>query len=203
MKLDLFASLIFPIVFGLLFDLFLAKKNRDFDGINIHVQITPSVLLYSQFLIWLAIYFTPLLSVMILINLLFSYVSHRLYLFIRSRNFDSYKRVLIWNAHRLKFLNYLFGYLLLIISVTSFVVFTTQLQPSVDCGPFRQLNVSYEIVTKFVDNYQTSVLVISVINFVSSPGFSYFLFITFSIVVYKLRHEGLAEKQVKENLMID
>lgn len=196
MNLDLFASLIFPIVFGFIFDFISQKKNRDFDGINIHIQITPPVLLYSQFLIWLASYFTPLLSIMILINLLFSYLSHRLYFYIRSRKFDSYKRVLIWNAYRLKYFIYLIGYILLIISVTCFVIFTTQVKPSNNCGPFRHLNVSYEIIGKFVEEYQTSVLWSSVINFLSSAGFSYFLVITFSIVVYKLRHEGLAEKQV-------
>lgn len=177
-----------------------SDKNRDFDGINVHVQITPPVLLYSQFLIWLSIYFTPLMSIMILINLLFSYISHRLYLFIRSRKVDSYKRVLIWNAYRLKYLMYLFGYIILIISVTCFVVFTTQLQPSAGCGPFRHLNVSSEIVTKFVENYQTSVLWMSIVNFLSSPGFIYFVLIILSIIVYKLRNEGLAEKQVDFNV---
>ena len=134
---------------------------------------------------------------MILINLLFSYFSHRLYLFIRSRRSDSYKRVFIWNAYRLKYLIYLLAYLILIISITSFVVFTTQIKPSEDCGPFRNLNASYEVIGKFLNTTETSVIWVPIINFASSPGLIYFLVITFSTIVYKLKHEGLAEKQVK------
>ncbi len=197
--LDLFASLIFPLLFGLVFDLISGKKNRDFDGINIHVQISPPVLLYSQFLLWIGIYFSPLLSIMILLNILFSYISHRLYLFIRSRRSDSYKRVFIWNAYRLEYLIYLLAYILLIVSATCFAVFTTQIKPSENCGPFRHLNASYEVIEFFLKDYQTSVLWVSIINFLTSPGFIYFLGITFFIVAYKLRHEGLAEKQVKNS----
>jgi hypothetical protein len=195
--LDLFASLLFPLLFGLFFDLIANKINRDFDGINIHIQLSPPVLLYSQFLLWIGIYFSPLLPILILINILFSYISHRLYLFIRSRRSDSYKRVFIWNSYRLKYLIYLLAYIILIVSVTCFAVFTTQIKPSENCGPFRNLNASYEVIGNFFKDHQTSVLWISIINFLSSPGFIYFLGITFFVVVYKLRHEGLAEKQVK------
>ncbi|CAF0716728.1 unnamed protein product [Adineta steineri] len=199
---DLFASLLFPLLFGLFFDLISGKKNRDFDGINLHVQISPPVLLYSQFLIWIGIYFSPLLSIMILLNILFSFVSHRLYLYIRSRRSDSHKRVFIWNAYRLEYLIYLLAYIILIVSATCFAVFTTQIKPSDNCGPFRHLNGSYEVIWNFLADYQTSVLWISIINFLTSPGLIYFLGVAFFIVAYKLRHEGLAEKQlvfIREN----
>jgi len=199
----LFASLIFPLFFGLFFDLISGKTNRDFDGINLHVQISPPVLLYSQFLVWLGIYFSPLLSVMILINLLFSFLSHRLYIFIRSRRPDSFKRVFIWNAYRLEYLIYLLAYIVLIISVTGIVVFTTQIKPSGNCGPFGHLNGSYDVIGNFINEQHTSVLWLSIINFLTSPGLIYFLGVTFFIVAYKLRHEGLAEKQVKRNLAND
>ncbi|CAF1007943.1 unnamed protein product [Rotaria sordida] len=193
---DLFASLVFPILFGLLFDIICGKKKRNFDGINLHVQLSPPVLLYSQFLVWLGIYFSPLISIMILINILFSFISHRLYIYIRSLRSDSYKRVFIWNAHRLEYLIYLLAYIILIVSVTFIVVFTTQIKPSENCGPFRQLNVSYEIIEIFLNEYQSSVLWISIINFLTSPGFIYFLGATFIVIVYKLRHESLAEKEL-------
>lgn len=181
-----------------MFDFIYGKKNRDFDGINIHVQISPPSLLYSQFLLWIGIYFSPLLSVMVLLNILFSFISHRLYLYIRSRQSDSYKRVFIWNAYRLEYLIYLLAYIILIVSATCFAVFTTQIKPSENCGPFRDLNASYEVIGNFLKNYQTSVLWISIINFLTSPGLIYFLGITFFVVAYKLKHEGLAEKQVKQ-----
>jgi hypothetical protein len=187
----------FPFLFGLFFDAISSKKNRDLDGINIHVQISPPVLLYSQFLVWIGAYFSPLLSIMILINILFSFISHRLYLSIRSRRSDSYKRVFIWNAYRLKYLIYLLAYILLIVSATCIAVFTTQIKPSDNCGPFRHLNGSYEVIEIFLKDYQTSVLWVSIINFLTSPGFIYFLGVTFFIVAYKLRHEVIAEKQVK------
>ncbi|CAF0837697.1 unnamed protein product [Adineta ricciae] len=193
---DLFASLVFPLLFGLLFDFISRGKNRDFDGINLHVQLSPPVLLYSQFLIWIGIYFAPLLSIMILLNICFSFLSHRLYLYIRSRRSDSYKRVFVWNAYRLEYLIYFLAYFLLIVSTTCFAVFTTQITPSETCGPFRHLNGSYEVMGNFVYSYKTSVLWVSVINFLTSPGLIYFLGVTFFIVAYKLRHEGLAEKQL-------
>jgi hypothetical protein len=199
--LDLFASLVFPLLFGLLFDS-ISGKNRDLDGVNLHVQISPPALLYSQFLIWLGVYFSPLLSIMILINILFSFFSHRLYLYIRSLRSDSYKRVFVWNAYRLKYMIYLFAYIILIVSVTSFAVFTTQIKPSETCGPFRHLNASFEVIEHFLTDYQTSVLWISLINFLTSPGLLYFLGVTFFIIAYKLRHEGLAEKQVIFNKTI-
>ncbi|CAF4924937.1 unnamed protein product [Rotaria sp. Silwood1] len=193
---DLFASLIFPILFGILFDIMCGKKSLNFDGINLHVQLSPPVLLYSQFLIWLGIYFSPLISIMILINILFSFISHRLYIYIRSLGSSSYKRVLFWNAHRLEYMIYLLAYIILIVSVTCVVVFTTQIKPSENCGPFRQLNVSYEVIEVFSNEYQSSVLWISIINFLTSPGFIYFLGAIFFVVAYKLRHEELAEKQI-------
>jgi hypothetical protein len=161
--LDLFASLIFPLSFGLFFDFFFGEKNRDYDGINLHVQLSPSMLLYSQFLIWIGIYFSPLLSIMILINILFSFISHRLYLYIRSRRSDSSKRVYIWNAYRLEYLVYLLAYILLIVSATCFAVFTTQIKPSETCGPFRHLNATSEVIENFLSDSQTSVLWISII----------------------------------------
>ena len=60
-NLDLLASLILPLFLGLFFDLISSKTTRVFDGINLHVQISPPVLLYSQFLILLGTYFSPLL----------------------------------------------------------------------------------------------------------------------------------------------
>jgi hypothetical protein len=134
---------------------------------------------------------------MILLNILFSFISHRLYLYIRSHRSDSSKRVFIWNSHRLEYLIYLLAYILLIVSATCFAVFTTQIRPSTNCGPFRHLNGSYEVIGNFLYEYQTSVLWTSIINFLTSPGLIYFLGITFFIIAYKLRHEGLAEKQVK------
>jgi hypothetical protein len=135
---------------------------------------------------------------MILFNILFSFLSHRLYLYIRSRrSADSSKRVFIWNSHRLDYLIYFLAYILLIVSATCFAVFTTQIQPSPNCGPFRDLSGSYKVIENFLYDYQTSVLWTSIINFLTSPGLIYFIGITFFIIAYKLRHEGLAEKQVK------
>lgn len=133
---------------------------------------------------------------MILINVFFSFISHRLYIYIRSRNSNSFKRVFIWNAHRLEYLVYLLAYIVLIVSVTVFVIFTTQIRPSENCGPFRQFNSSYEVVELFLNDYQTSVILVSIINFLTSPGFIYFLSVTFFVIAYKLRHEQLAEKKV-------
>jgi hypothetical protein len=84
-----------------------------------------------------------------LINILFSYISHRLYLYICLRHSDSYKRVFILNAYRLKYLIYLLGYILLIISATCFAALKTQIKPSKNCRPFRHLNGSYEIIGIF------------------------------------------------------
>ena len=190
------ASLIFPFVFGLLLDLLAGRRSRDFDGINLHVQLSPPVLLYSQFLIWLGTYFSPMLSIMILFNLFFSFLSHRLYLQLRSHQSHALQRLFIWNAQRLNYMFYLFAYILLIISVTAFAVFTTQISPSVSCGPFRSLNASYEVIGQYLDRTQTSVLWVSLVSFLTSPGLIYFLGIIFFVIAYKLRQEGLAEKQV-------
>ncbi|CAF3909465.1 unnamed protein product, partial [Rotaria magnacalcarata] len=193
---DMFASLIFPIVFGSIIDLILNKTNRNFDGINLHVQLSPPVLLYSQLLIWFGIYFSPLLSIMVLLNIIFSFISHRLYIYIHSRRSDSYRRVFIWNGDHLEYLIYLLACLILILSVTCFVVFTTVVKPSENCGPFRQLSAAYQVIEFFLNEHQTSVLWISIINFITSPGFIYFLVATFIVIAYKLRHEALAEKQL-------
>lgn len=199
----MFASLVFPFVFGLLFDCLSSQKRRDYDGINLHVQLSPPMLLYSQFLIWVGIYFAPLLSIMVLLNIAFSFLSHRFYLFVRSRRSDSYKRVFVWNAYSLEYFIYLLAYFLLVVSATCFAVFTTQIQPSRTCGPFQHLNGSYEVMGNFVyGGYKGSALWISVINFLTSPGLIYFLGVTFFIVVYKLRHEGQAEKQVMCNAVL-
>jgi hypothetical protein len=82
-------------------------------------------------------------------------------------------------------------------------VFTTQIKPSGNCGPFGHLNGSYDVIGNFINEQHTSVLWLSIINFLTSPGLIYFLGVTFFIVAYKLRHEGLAEKQVKRNLAND
>ena len=173
------------------------ENTPAFDGINIHVQIHAPVLLYSQFLILIGTYFSPLLPVMILLNLLFSSISHRLYLWIRSRRSDSHKRVFVWNAFRLENLIYLLGYMILIVSVTAFVVFTTQIKSSGNCGPFDRFDMPSNVIGNFVNERHLSVLWRSVITFLTSPGLIYFLGVIFFILVYKLRHEGLAEKQVK------
>ena len=194
--IDLFLSLVLPFLFGFLCDLLPKRGKLSLDGINIQLQLSAPMLLYSQFLIWLGVYFAPLLPVLVIFNVLFSFISHRLYLFIRSRRSDPYKNVLAFDAYQLECNTYLFAYILLIISVTSFLVFTTQVKPSHDCGPFRYLNSSYEVISDIYYGDQRSVYLVSIINFVTSPGFIYFLGIIFFVLTYKLRNEGLAEKQV-------
>ena len=194
--LDLFLSLILPFLLGFVCDLLPKRGKLSLDGINVQLQLTTPMLLYSQFLLWLGIYFAPLLPVLVIVNLLFSFISHRLYLSIRSRRSDPYENVFAFDTYQLESNTYLMAYILLIISVTSFLVFTTQLKPSRDCGPFRHLNSSYEVISNVYYGDQRSVLLVSIINFVTSPGFIYFLGIVFFVLTYKLRNEGLAEKQV-------
>ena len=105
----------------------------------------------------------------------------------------------IWNAYRLENLVYLLAYIVLIVSATAFVVFTTQIKSSGNCGPFRRYDMPSNVIGKFLDQRQLSVLWRSVITFLTSPGLIYFLGVTFVIIVYKLRHEGLAEKQVNHS----
>ena len=194
--LDLIASLILPFVLGSIFDLLTKKNSREFDGINVHVQLTPPTLLYSQFLIWISIYFAPLISIMILFNLLFSYLSHRIYIHLRSKQADSIYRVFIWNAHRLEYVFYSFAYILIIVSVTSFIVFTTVISPSGACGPFQSFHYSYQVMEESLNQLRTSVLLVSILDYLSSPGFIYFIVMLFIVLSYKLKQEQLAEKQV-------
>lgn len=103
----------------------------------------------------------------------------------------------IWNAFRLENLNYLLAYLILIVSVTTFVIFTTQIKSSGNCGPFDRFDMPANVITHFINERHLSVLWKSVVTFLTSPGLIYFLGVMFFIIVYKLRHEGLAEKQVR------
>ncbi|CAF1056651.1 unnamed protein product [Didymodactylos carnosus] len=179
----------------------LYKYSRMFDGINIHVQITPTQLLYSQLLIWIGTYFSPLLVLLQLLNILFSFWTYRFYIFLRDiscnqrRKIATIKRVYIWNAYRLNNMFYLLSFFCLTLAITCFVIFSTQLETSSNCGPFAHYNRTYEVIEELIPK-QKSVVVVSIINFLSSPGLTYFGLIIFIIVAYKFKHEASAEKEL-------
>lgn len=198
----MFASLVVPLVFGFLCDLIALKAGPNLDGINIQVQLSLPSLLYAHFLIWIGIYYGPFIPILTLINIIFSYASHTAYFYIRSISLNSALRVLAWNAQRLEYVFYLLAYILLIFSITCFTVFTTQLSPSDSCGPFRSFNHSYDVITNYLNDYPSSVLWITIIDYLRSTGFIYFLAVLFFFISFKFRQEGLAEKEVKFNRFI-
>ena len=52
------------------------------------------------------------------------------------------------------------------------------------------------MIERYLGEAQSSVLWVSLVSFLTSSGLVYYLGIIFFVVAYKLRQEGLAEKQV-------
>jgi hypothetical protein len=191
--LDMFASLLLPCLSALACDWALGKRVCPLDGINLHVQSSAPILIYTQFLIWMGIFFAPLLPILSLINLVLSFVSHHVYLLIRSSSFDG---ISIGSSEQLQHAFYLLNYVALIVSVTTFSVFTTQAEPSSTCGPFATLETPYNAIELYTNKLLTSALWDSIVSFLTSPGLIYFIGVVLISLIYKLREEALAAKQV-------
>jgi len=164
--------------------------NRPIFAISINVLD----LIYGQTLCWVGIFFSPILSLIVIIKyVLLFYIKKTSVL----RNCRPSKRR--WRASQSRtFFNSLL--LLCFISSFSFIVYVVySVRPSEDCGPFRDVENSYSIITQAFNSMNLPWLR-DILQIIVSVWFLYGFVILLSIYTVFLRSRGKAKEKLTERL---
>jgi len=173
----------------LLSDIF-SFGNRPIFAISINVLD----LIYGQTLCWVGIYFSPILSLIVIIKyILLFYIKKTSVL----RNCRPSKRR--WRASQSRtFFNSLL--LLCFIVSFSFIVYVIySVRPSEDCGPFRDVENSYSIITQAFNSMNLPWLR-DILKIIVSVWFLYGIVILLSIYTVFLSSQAKAKKNLTERL---
>ena len=149
-------------------------------------------LIYSQALCWMGTFYSPLLSVMMIVKLFILFYVKVLSVL---RNCKPSSKA--WRASRTHtiFLGFLFFFFLLTTIAVAVGIIT--IKPSEDCGPFRGQNKAYDIVLTMVDSWKHDYKVLyEIVKMVSSPGLIAGVLICLCVGTYYMRIVMIGHKEM-------
>ncbi|KAK3584997.1 hypothetical protein CHS0354_037370 [Potamilus streckersoni] len=149
-------------------------------------------LIYSQALCWLGTYFCPILSIVVIIKLFIIFYVKRVSVILNCK--PSLRPWRAARAHTI-FMGFLFVFFLLsAAAVACGIIF---IRPSLNCGPFRNKDKPYQIVTDFVANLNHELNWLQVIiNIISSPGFIAGTLVVLCVLTYYMRIVMVGHKEM-------
>ena len=149
-------------------------------------------LIYSQALCWMGTFYSPLLSVMMIVKLFILFYVKVLSVL---RNCKPSSKA--WRASKTHtiFLGFLFFFFLLTTIAVAVGIIT--IRPSEDCGPFRGQNKAYDIVLTMVDSWKHDYKVLyEIVKIVSSPGLIAGALICLCVGTYYMRIVMIGHKEM-------
>ncbi|XP_013408571.1 transmembrane channel-like protein 6 [Lingula anatina] len=151
-------------------------------------------LIYSQALVWLGSFYSPLLPVIQLIKLFITFYVKRVSVI--QNCVPSLKPWRAARAHTTFLILLLLAFFVTVVAVVYSIVF---IKPSETCGPYRGMNESYEVVTEMITSWQDEVRGLGdAIAFITSPGFVAGIITVLSIFVYYTHEVTVGHKAMVE-----
>ncbi|XP_052263365.1 transmembrane channel-like protein 7 isoform X2 [Dreissena polymorpha] len=160
-------------------------------------------LIYSQALCWLGTYFSPMLSLIMIIKLFIIFYVKRFSVVMNCK-----PSLRPWRASRAHtiFLSFLLLFYLLTLGAIAYAIIF--LKPSEMCGPFRQHKTSYEVVVLLIDSWKAKYpVLVDIISFVSSSGFiaatlGVLLVLTYYMRIVMVGHKEMV-KLLRDQLLME
>ncbi|XP_005108730.1 transmembrane channel-like protein 5 [Aplysia californica] len=149
-------------------------------------------LVYSQSLCWLGVFYSPLLPVVVIIKLIIIFYVKRVSVVQNCK--PSLKP---WRASRTHtiFVGYLFGFFILTSVAVGCGIFL--IKPSIECGPYKHRETSYDVIKEMIDNWKADHDVWrEVFGFINSPGFVVGLLVLLGMIWYYTRTIMLSHKEM-------
>lgn len=153
---------------------------------------------YVQCLLWLSLYFSPLLSLLIVCKLLLIFGLKKL-----MARLGCYEPVKVWRLGHLETLVKLIHLVTFLLCLSVFLYTVVYVTPSSSCGPYKAYNRSYEVFGpsfSYGDSSTRDSFKDVVGDVVSSVGFRAFICLVFSILVYYLRVHSQGRHGVADQL---
>ncbi|XP_075228323.1 transmembrane channel-like protein 5 isoform X2 [Lycorma delicatula] len=163
---------------------------KEFETSEFDISRNTLNLIYNQSLFWVGFFFSPLLSLVVIIKMFFTFYLKKLSLLY---NFVPSK--CNWRAAQTQTLFLVLSFIsLLVILITNGYIITS-LHTS-DCGPFKGANYMYEKILEEVFHVQQGNAFWSFIMFLRKPGFVAGLLLSMCGGVYYLRAKSVAQKKM-------
>lgn len=149
-------------------------------------------LIYSQALCWLGTFYSPLLSLVMMVKLFIIF-----YVKMVSVLQNCQPSLRPWRAAKSHtiFMGFLFFFFLM--AMVAVAVGVIIIEPSKVCGPFRGEEKAYSIVTNLIDSWKGDLKVLhDIINFISSPGSIASILVALCVGTYYMRIVMIGHKEM-------
>nr|KAG5713894.1 hypothetical protein BaRGS_024521 [Batillaria attramentaria] len=148
-------------------------------------------LIYAQTLCWLGTFYSPLLSLIVVIKLIIVFYVKETSALQNCRPSERHWRAV--KSHTI-FLIFLFiSYFFATIAVAIGIIFV---KPSLSCGPYQGKDAMYSIVTELIKGWKDMYpWLTTIIGFVSSPGFIWSILVLLGMGVYYVRTLMVGRKE--------
>ncbi|XP_018570841.1 transmembrane channel-like protein 3 isoform X2 [Anoplophora glabripennis] len=147
-------------------------------------------IIYNQTLFWVGFFFSPFLAVIIVVKLLIMWYVRKTIVLKFCRPSSK-----TWRAAQTTtwFLMMSFLSLLLVMGLLGYIITST---PTTNCGPFRDYDYVYEIVTFGLLQLREHSKVLNILLFVTKPGFIALVLIALCGRVYYIRAKAQAQRGI-------
>lgn len=149
-------------------------------------------LIYSQSLCWFGTFYSPLLSVMMIVKLFILFYVKVISVLQNCRPSSK-----AWRASRTHtiFLGFLFFFFLLTTVAVAVSIIT--ITPSNDCGPFRGQDKAYDVVINLVESWKDDYKVLhEIVKVISSPGVIAGVLVILCVGTYYMRIVMVGHKEM-------
>ncbi|KAH1026264.1 transmembrane channel-like protein 7 isoform X2 [Dendroctonus ponderosae] len=187
---DFFISVICSAVLDLLLFLFYKYVRKDV-YLEFDIAWNTMQIIYNQTLFWVGLVFSPLLAVVVVVKLfLIWYIRYAIVMQLCKPSAKS------WRAAQTStwFLVMAFMSLMCIVGLVGYIV--SYMPTSKECGPFRDYDHIYEIVTLGVLQLKANSTVWSVVLFITKPGVIAVALLFLCARVYYARAQANAQKEI-------
>ncbi|CAD5111150.1 DgyrCDS488 [Dimorphilus gyrociliatus] len=140
-------------------------------------------LIYSQSLVWLGTFYSPLLSLIQVIKffVLFYIKRYSLTLFCRPSS-------KLWKAAKTQTFFLLFIFVSLLLCVIAVAFSMISLKPSQSCGPYQEFNTTYQVITEPFNKWSGKLNWLKeIIKLITSDVFFFLILTVLSVTVYYTR----------------
>ncbi|XP_037094204.1 transmembrane channel-like protein 7 [Pollicipes pollicipes] len=145
-------------------------------------------LVYAQSLVWLGLYFSPLLCVIGTIKLFCSFYVKK---FTCLSSCEPAANT--WRAAQTRTVFQLVGFVSMIASMVAVGVVVFRVRSSSGCGPFQQLRHPWQVVTDILNSWHPKLL--HYLSYITAPGVVVYITLVLGILVYFGRNVALTHQR--------
>lgn len=182
------AEFVFRIILGL-FSKFCRKKNtgtatetegKHFQKLEFDVGRNSLNVVYSQMLIWLGIYYSPLISFIMIPKLVVIFYTKKL-----SVMCNCHPPLKAWRAREASTVLLFIVFVSFLLCVVTFICSILLIKPSKSCGPFRDYNHTYDVFSELTDALdESSDFLNFIVDFFTSAAFLAFVTVVLLVAAY-------------------